>query len=151
MGSLTNEALDLAIRALVERDSALAIRVILGDAEINRLRYAIEEQSYLLLATQQPMARDLRRISSAIALATNLERMADHATGIAVLARRLNMEPQLKPLVDIPRMAEIGRSMLHQALDAYLNDDPVLARAVAQEDAKLNSLTNRCCENCWPT
>jgi phosphate transport system protein len=143
MGSLIDEALGLAIQALVERDSALALRVIRGDREINTLRYAIEEQSYLLLATQQPMATDLRRIASAISLATNLERMADHATGIAVLARRLNQEPVLKPLVEIPRMAEIARAMLRRALDAYLMVDPVLARQVAEEDRQINQLNEQ--------
>src|SRR5688500_13901915 len=106
MGSLVDEALGLAIQSLVDRDSTLAMQVVRGDRQINVLHYAIEEQSYLLLATQQPMATDLRRIAAAISLATNLERMADHATGIAVLARRLNQEAALKPLVEIPRMAE---------------------------------------------
>ncbi|MDQ4078811.1 MAG: phosphate signaling complex protein PhoU [Chloroflexota bacterium] len=143
MGSLVDEALDRAIRALIERDAALASHVIRGDQEINRLRYAIEEQSYLLLATQQPMAGDLRRIAAAISIATNMERMADHAAGIAVLARRLSQEPELKPLVDIPRMAEIARDMLRHALDAYLSSDAEMARAVAAEDEQLNRLNEQ--------
>ncbi|MDQ4078179.1 MAG: phosphate signaling complex protein PhoU [Chloroflexota bacterium] len=140
MGSLVDEALDGAIRALVERDSELATRVIRGDETINRLRYAIEEQSYLLLATQQPMAGDLRRIAAAISIATNMERMADHATGIAVLARRLNNEPEVKPPADILRMAEVTRTMLRRALDAYLTTDAALAREVAAEDEEINQL-----------
>jgi phosphate transport system protein len=140
MGSLVDEALDLAMRSLVERDSTLALHVIRQDTEINRLRYAIEEQCYLLLATQQPMAGDLRRIAAAISIATNMERMADHAAGMAVLARRLNREPELKPFVDMPQMAEIGRKMLREALDAYLQTDAQRAREVAEQDSKINQL-----------
>jgi phosphate transport system protein len=143
MGSLVDEAIGNAIRALVERDSDLAMEVIRRDQAINDLRYGIEEMCYLLLATQQPMASDLRRIAAAISIATNMERMADHASGIAVLARRLNKEPELKPLVDIPRMADITRDMLRRALDAYLTADEKLAREVAEDDLKVNQLNNQ--------
>ncbi len=143
MGSMVDESLEKAIRSLVERDSALAMEVIQGDSEINKLRYRIEEQSYLLMATQQPMARDLRQIASAISIATNMERMGDHATGIAVLSRRLNKEPALKPLVDIPRMAELARAMLRSALDAYLHSDAALARQVARDDEQINALNEQ--------
>ncbi len=143
MGSLVDEALDLAMRALVERDSALATRVISGDQTINKLRYAIEEQCYLLLATQQPMASDLRRITATIAIATNMERMADHAAGIAVLARRLNNEPEMRQLVDMPRMAEVARGMLRRALDAFVHKDATLAREVAAEDNEINLLNEQ--------
>ena len=143
MASLTDEAIERAIRALVERDSELALGVIRGDATINELRYEIEENAYTILATQQPLASDLRRVASAIALATNMERMADHASGIAVLTRRLNKEPQLKPIIDIPRMAEIARAMLRRALDAYLNNDAEMARGVAGEDVKINQLNEQ--------
>lgn len=143
MGSLVDEAIDHTIQALVERDSALALQVIRNDAEINKLRYTIEEQSYALLATQQPLAGDLRRIAAAISIATNMERQADHAAGIAVLARRLNKEPELKPLVDIPRMADVARTMLRHALDAYVSTDGELAREVATEDREINTLNEQ--------
>jgi phosphate transport system protein len=143
MGSLVDEALELALRSLVDRDNALAARVMRDDQVINQLRYDIEEQCYTLLATQQPMATDLRRVTATISLATNMERMGDHAAGIAVLARRLNKEPELKPLVDIPRMAEVGRGMLRRALDAYITLDTDLAREVAKEDVKINQLNEQ--------
>ncbi|HEX8681281.1 MAG TPA: phosphate signaling complex protein PhoU [Ardenticatenaceae bacterium] len=143
MGSLVDEAVDHAVLALVDRDSPLAMQVIRGDADINALRYSIEEQSYMLLATQQPLASDLRRVAATISIATNMERMADHAAGIAVLARRLNKEPELKPLVDIPRMADIVRSMLRRSLDAYLSTDPNLAVQIAAEDTQVNQLNEQ--------
>ncbi|MBA3532426.1 MAG: phosphate signaling complex protein PhoU [Ardenticatenales bacterium] len=143
MGSLVDEAIDHATRSLVERDSDLALDVIRKDSEINTLRYSIEEQSYTLLATQQPLAGDLRRVAAAISIATNMERQADHAAGIAVLARRLNKEPELKSLMDIPRMADTTRSMLRHSLDAYLSADAELARAVATEDAEINELNEK--------
>lgn len=143
MGSLVDEAIELALRALVDRDNALAMRVIRDDKVINQLRYDIEEQSYILMATQQPLATDLRRVSATVSIATNMERMADHASGIAVLARRLNKEPELKPLVDIPRMAEIARLMLRRSLDAYITLDTELAFEVAKEDVRINQLNEQ--------
>lgn len=143
MGSLVDESIELAIRALVERNSALALQVIRNDSVINDLRYAIEEQSYTVLATQQPLAIDLRRVAATISISTNMERMADHAAGICVLARRLNKEAELKPLVDIPRMAEIARTMLRRSLDAYLGANAELAHEVAAEDRKINQLNEQ--------
>lgn len=143
LSSLTDRALDKALRALIEQDVALAAEVVQEDLEINQLRYRIEEHAYQLLATQQPMARDLRSIASSVAIATNMERMADHASGIAVLAKRMAHEPPLKPWIDIPRMAEIGREMLHDAVQAFLDRDPVLAQAVAARDQQLNDLNEQ--------
>lgn len=143
MGSLTDEAIERAIRALTERDSPLAVTVIRGDSQINDLRYEVEEQAYTLLATQQPLAGDLRRVASAISIATNLERMADHASGIAVLARRLNKEPELRPILGIPRMAELARGMLRRSLDSYLTSNAELARQVAEDDVRINQLNEQ--------
>lgn len=143
MSSLVDEAIELANRSLVERDSAIARQVIKNDQVINELRYDIEEQCYTLLATQQPFAGDLRRITAAIPIATNMERIADHATGIAVLARRLNKASELKPLVNIPRMAEIGRSMLRGSLNAYVSANAKLAHDIATEDHKINQLNEQ--------
>jgi phosphate transport system protein len=143
LASLADNALALATRALLDRDSGIARRVIAGDEQLNTLRYDIEEQVYHLLATQQPTAGDLRRVAAAISLASNLERMADHAAGIAVLAIRLNREPLLKPLIDIPQMADEGRLMLREALDAYVNNDAILARAVVARDATINRLNEQ--------
>lgn len=140
MGSLVDEAIKDAILALVERDSDLANQVITQDQSINDLRYRIEEQCYVLLATQQPLASDLRRVAAAISIATNMERMADHAAGVAALTVRLNQEPQLKPYVDLPRMADIARDMLRRALDSYINAEAERARQVAADDEQINQL-----------
>jgi phosphate transport system protein len=139
LGMLVDEALEKAIRALVERDAALAIEVVERDRVINELRYQVEEQSYLLLATQQPMATDLRRIASAISIATNLERMGDHAAGIAILAHHLSRDEEMPPVKELETMAELARAMFHRALEAFTTGDPVLAREVADEDQALNS------------
>lgn len=143
MGSLVDEAIDYSIQALINRDSMLARRVIEGDQEINALRYKIEEVCYTLIATQQPLAHDLRRITAAISIATNMERIADHAAGTAVLVRRLNQEGELKPLIGIPRMSEIARLMLRQSLDAYIKENTVLARQLITEDKKINKLNEQ--------
>lgn len=141
MGSLVDEAIAHSVHALVNRDSNLARRVIERDQEINDLRYKIEEQCYTLVATQQPLAHDLRRITAAISIATNMERMADHAAGIAVLTRRLNKEGELREaLIDIPRMCQIARFMLRGALDAYIKEDAELAHQIIAEDKKINQL-----------
>ncbi|MCB0076129.1 MAG: phosphate signaling complex protein PhoU [Anaerolineales bacterium] len=140
LGSLADNALGLALRSLLERDSGIARRVVEGDERINQLRYDIEEQAYQLFATQQPTAGDMRRVAAAISVATNLERMADHAAGIGVLALRLNREPALMPLHDFEAMAKTGRAMLRGAMDAYVNHDPLLARQVADQDAMINEV-----------
>lgn len=141
MGSLVEEAIDNSIRALVNRDTLIARSVIERDQDINDLRYKIEEVCYTLIATQQPLAQDLRRITAAISIATNMERMADHAAGIAVLAHRLNQEAELKEaLIDIPRMSKIACFMLRKALDAYIKEDAELARQIIAEDKKINQL-----------
>ena len=143
LSSMTDRALDKAMRALIEQDTALASEVVREDAEINRLRYRIEEHAYQLLATQQPMARDLRNIAASISIATNMERMADHASGIAILAHRMAHEPPLKPLVDIPRMGEIGREMLRDSIQAFLDRNEELAQEVAARDQLLNQLNEQ--------
>jgi len=140
MGSLVDEAVQDAMQALVQQDSDLAGKVISKDQIINDLRYNIEEQCYILLATQQPLASDLRRVAATISIATNMERMADHAAGVAALSQRLNKEPKLKPYIDLPRMAEIARDMLRRALDGYINADADQARRVAEDDEQINQL-----------
>ncbi|MCB0078421.1 MAG: phosphate signaling complex protein PhoU [Anaerolineales bacterium] len=143
LGSLTDHALANAVQSLVDQDERLATQVIEQDSEINELRYRIEEKCYHLLATQQPMAGDLRTIAAAISIATNMERMGDHASGIAVLSRRISNERLLKPLVDIPRMAQIGRDMLRDSIQAYLSRDEALAREIASRDPELNRLNEQ--------
>lgn len=140
MGSLVDEAIKDAIEALMKRDNNLARQVIKNDNIINDLRYQVEEQCYVLLATQQPLAGDLRRVAATISIVTNMERMADHAAGVASLSIKLNDEPKLKAYVDLPRMAEIARDMLRRALDGYITADAEKAFLVAKDDQQINQL-----------
>ncbi|MBI3422265.1 MAG: hypothetical protein HY011_04955 [Acidobacteria bacterium] len=125
LGSLVDAAINLSIVCLRERDAALARQVIDDDAAINDLRFKIEEECMVMIATQQPMAGDLRAIVATMNVVNDLERMADHAPGIAKTVLRMGG----KPLVDIPRMAETVREMLKQSLDAFLKRDIEAARA----------------------
>jgi phosphate transport system protein len=140
MGSRLDAALERAVRALLNRDLALARQVMAEDEQINALRYEIEEACFMTLATQQPAARDLRAVMAAFSIASDLERMADHAAGIATIVVRLGAEPLLKPLIDIPRMADACREMLRHALEAYVARDIAQAHAVAQTDDVIDDL-----------
>ena len=140
LGGMVETAIEMSIQALREQDEDLARQVIAGDEEINDRRYDIEEQCVRLIATQQPAAGDLRAIVAAIHIVTELERMGDHASGIAELAIRLADQPHLKPLIDVPRMAEIDRGMIRASLDAYFKRDPALALETAKRDAEIDGL-----------
>ncbi len=140
MGSLVESAIERAVQALKNRDCDLAQQVINEDEDINRLRYEIEEQCLELIATQQPAARDLRTAIAATHIAVELERIADHAEGIAEIVKRVFDEPLLKPLVDIPYMAQTARQMIHAALDAYLAHDADAAQNVAARDDEIDAL-----------
>jgi len=143
LGLMVAHAQEQAVRALAERDGQLAQELIADDQNINRAQHEIEEQCLLLIASQQPVARDLRLIFSIASIASELERMADHAKGIAVIALRLADQPMLKPLIDVPRMAEIGREMLQGELDAFLRGDVDAARALAARDAEIDQLNDQ--------
>jgi len=143
LGGMVETAIEKAIQALREQDEDLARQVIAGDEEINDRRYDIEEQCVRLIATQQPAAGDLRAIVAAIHIVTELERMGDHASGIAELAIRLADQPHLKPLIDVPRMAEIDRGMIRASLDAYFKRDPALALETAKRDAEIDGLDDQ--------
>jgi len=140
MGSMTEKAIARSVESLRTRDVATAKRVIADDAAINRTRYEIEDQCVAIIAQQQPMARDLRRITAALIIANELERMADHAQGIAKINVMMGDEPLLKPLVDIPRMAEQGIQMTHAALDAFVRGDAEQAKRVAGDDDAVDAL-----------
>ncbi|HEY66734.1 MAG: phosphate transport system regulatory protein PhoU [Chloroflexi bacterium] len=140
LGNMVEAAIEGAVQALREQDKELAHQVITGDAEINTKRYDIEEQCLRLIATQQPAAGDLRAIVAAIHIVTELERMGDYASGIAELATRLADQPHLKPLIDVPRMAEIDGEMIRASLDAYFKHDPDLALETAKRDAEIDGL-----------
>jgi phosphate transport system protein len=134
MGQLVDTAIDRAMQALRDQDHALARQIINDDQVINELRFKVEEECLTTIATQQPAASDLRTLIAAMNLVNDLERMADHATGIAKTVLRMGDEPLLKPLIDIPRMAQAAREMLRRGLDAFVARDDAAARAVAGED-----------------
>lgn len=140
LGDMVDDAIGQALYALREQDQEGAQRVIAGDGKINAQRYDVEERCLRLIATQQPAARDLRAIIAAIHIAIELERIGDYASGIADLAIRLADRPHLKPLIDLPRMANIDRDIVRASLEAYLKSDPDLALETAKRDAEIDQL-----------
>lgn len=141
MGAMVESAIGRSVEALKGQDVDLARQVIADDDLIDRAQYALEEKALMLIATQQPLARDLRGISAAISIASELERMGDYAEGIAEITLRGSNFPLLKPLVDIPRMAVMAQRMLHDALEAYTRLDLPAARALGQADDEVDALT----------
>lgn len=143
MSSWLDAAVQRSLQALADRDANLARQVIADDAKINAQRFNIEEACIRLIATQQPAASDLRAIVAAMNIISDLERMADHAAGIARIVLRMGDEPLLKPLVDMPRMANICREMTRAALDAYVARDAEAARRIAARDDEVDNLYNQ--------
>ena len=140
MGSMVSKATLRSIDALKNRDLELAHQIITDDQKINGKRFEIEEKCIQLIATQQPMASDLRTIIAILSITTEIERIGDYAAGIARIAILIGDEPPLKPLVDIPRMAERTVDMLQRSLDALLNRDAEAARKIAAEDDLIDHL-----------
>jgi len=140
MGSMVEQQLLEAVEALKKRDLEASRRIFAGDARINSKRFGIEEQVMILIATQQPMAHDLRLLASILEVSAELERMGDYAKGIATINVRIGEDALLKPLVDIPRMAQKGADMLHRALTAFINEDVETARAIPAEDDEVDNL-----------
>ena len=140
MGSMVSKATMLAIEALQNRDMALAKQIIADDEKINRKRFDIEEKCIQLIATQQPMASDLRIIVSALNIITELERIGDYAEGNAKITIMIGDEPPLKPLIDIPRMAEKTVDMLNGSLTAFIEHDAAAARKISSEDDFIDNL-----------
>lgn len=143
LGSKVEEAILTAVDSLKKRDMDTAQRVYKGDSAINKKRYEIENETLILIATQQPMARDLRVMASIIEIAGELERMGDYAKGIALISIRIGDDPLIKPLIDVPRMAEITADMLHRALGAFVNNDLETARNIPEEDDEVDALYNQ--------
>jgi phosphate transport system protein len=143
MGSMVDKAIARATDALTQRDVEAARRVIAADDAINAQRWGIEDAAVHLIAMQAPMAGDLRAIVAAIHIATDLERMGDHAAGIAKLAVVIAAEPPVKPLVDLPRMAALTRDMLAASIAAYIDADGAAARSVAERDDEVDALYNQ--------
>ncbi len=140
LGLQAGRAIDEGVQALKTRDRVLAQAIIAHDAEINHARYEIEEGCYELIATQQPLASDLREIISILLITIELERIADYGKNLAEIVLRLGDEPLLKPLIDVPRMSELAQQMLAQALEAFAQNDPDLAVAVIRSDEQIDSL-----------
>jgi phosphate transport system protein len=143
MASLVEEAIRNSVESLVKRDSELAPKTFAGEDRINHLEIEIEDFCLKLLALRQPMAADLRFITSAMKIITDLERMGDQAVNIAERAISLNQEPLLKPYIDIPKMAEITQSMVKDVLDAFVTQDSKLARSVCERDDLVDGLNDQ--------
>lgn len=140
MGSLVEDAIQKSIKALVERDRNLAIEVIDGDAIVNNFDVEIEEECIRFLAIWQPSGSNLRFVTTAIKIITDLERMGDLAVDICERAMELLDEPPLKPYIDIPRMAEAAQKMLKDSLDAFVEQDADLAMTVCEADDFVDNL-----------
>src|SRR4030042_3981803 len=140
LGSMVEKAISRSIEALKKRDLELARQVIATDRQIDLKRYEIEAKCTELIVTQQPVASDLRIIMAVLYIIVDLERIADHAGGIAKIAILIGDEPPLKPLIDIPRMAQKTIDMLHRSLDAFVKHDADAARKIADKDEKVESL-----------
>ena len=140
LGSMVDKAIIRSMDALKNRNLELAKQVVAEDVNINRKRFEIEEQCIVLIATQQPVANDLRLIVAVLNIITDLERIGDHAEGVAKIAVMIGDEPPLKPLIDLPRMAQITSDMLKRSLDAFVKRDAEAARKVCDDDDQVDNL-----------
>ncbi|MDP2718357.1 MAG: phosphate signaling complex protein PhoU [Dehalococcoidia bacterium] len=140
MGGMVEKAIILSMDALKERDIPAAHQIIADDIKINEKRFDIEDKCTQLIATQQPMASDLRIIISALSIISELERIGDHAEGTARIVILIGDEPPLKPLIDLPRMANKTADMLHRALLSFVNRDAETARQIVNEDDEIDNL-----------
>ena len=140
MGAMVEERVQHAVLALMERNSATAERIIAGDEEVNELQIEVDDRCLKLLALQQPMASDLRLITAAMKINADLERIGDQAVNIAENSLKLMANAPLKPIIDLPRMAEIAEGMTRDSLDAFVRKDATLARAVLARDDEVDQL-----------
>lgn len=143
MGSLVESQIEGSIKALVDRDVDLASRIIERDTLVNTMDVEIDENCMRLLALQAPAARDLRFVTTAMKISTELERMSDISENISERVIELNEEPQLKPYIDIPRMANWTMTMVRECLDAFVRSDAALARKVCADDDFVDNLTHQ--------
>jgi phosphate transport system protein len=143
LGSMVEQAILNTVEALKKRDMQASRNILEMDKQINDKRFSIENQVMILIATQQPMAHDLRLLASFLEVSGELERMGDYAKGIATINIRMGEQPLLKPLVDLPRMAEKGADMLHRALTAFVNEDVKAAQSIPAEDDEVDELYNQ--------
>ena len=143
LGSMVEQAILDSVEALKKRDVKASERIFAEDAAINKKRFDIENKLMVLIATQQPMAHDLRLLASTMEIISELERMGDYAKGIANINIRMGDAPLLKPLIDVPRMAQIGADMLHRALTAFVNEDVEMAKSIPIQDDEVDALYNQ--------
>ena len=143
LGSMVEQAILNSVEAMKKRDIKASERLFEADKEINKKRFEIESKLMVLIATQQPMAHDLRLLASSMEIISELERMGDYAKGIANINIRMGDTPLLKPLIDVPRMARIGVDMLHQALTAFINEDVETAKSIPVMDDEVDALYNQ--------
>ena len=143
MGAMVEDAMAESIRALLERDTAVAERVINSDSTIDQMELEIDAHTVELIAKMQPAATDLRFVATAMKITPELERIADLAVDVCERAIELNREPPLKPLIDIPRLARIAQEMVRQSLDAFVRRDATLARQVIARDDEVDLLTEQ--------
>jgi len=140
MAALVESAIQNGVQSLVERNSDLARSVIEGDHKVNALDVQIDEECIRLLALKQPMGKDLRFITTAMKITSDLERIGDNAVNIAERALELNEEPLLKPYIDVPRMSRISRGMVRDTINAFINEDTQLAKDVIMRDDEVDDL-----------
>jgi phosphate transport system protein len=143
MAAMVEEVIRDSVQSLVKRDPDLAKKVFEEEDRVNKMENSIDDMCLKLLALRQPMAVDLRFVTAAMKIITDLERMGDQAVNIAERAISLMQEPQLKPYIDIPRMAEITQSMVKDVLDAFVNRDSKLARSVCERDDLVDGLNDQ--------
>lgn len=143
LGSMVEEAILGTVEALKKRDLEAARKILAADRQINKKRFEIENQLMILIATQQPMAHDLRLLASSMEIISELERMGDYAKGISNINIRMGDAPLLKPLIDVPRMAQKDVDMLHRALTAFVNEDVEAAKEIPIEDDEVDALYNQ--------
>ena len=143
LGSMVEQAILESVEALKKRNVEASKRLLELDKQINAKRFEIENQVMILIATQQPMAHDLRLLASIMEIISELERIGDYAKGINNINIRMGDQPLLKPLIDIPRMAGKGADMLHRALTAFIDEDAEAARALPREDDEIDALYNQ--------
>lgn len=140
MGSIVEEAVGKAVASLAEQDLALAQAICENDDQIDNLSREIEDECIKILALQQPIARDLRAVTTVLRTVVDLERIADHAVNIAELTLRIGREPLIKPLIDIPRMSRLAMDMLHEILQAYVSRDIEQAHSLCRRDEKVDAI-----------
>lgn len=140
MGVMVEEMIDISIQSLLKQDVDLADKVIELDDKVDDMEIKIEKKCLELIALQQPMAKDLRDISAILKIITDLERIGDHGVNIAKVTKRLANEEYIKPLIDIPRMADISKDMIRKSLDSFVKKDESLAREVAKMDDEIDDI-----------